>query len=382
MIYRLWVIALLWSLAATAQPQKKRNIFIIATDGFRWQEVFNGADARLLFDPEFVKDTAIMRQLYWDDSAAVRRQKLMPFFWNVVAKQGCLYGNRQWNNNVNVRNFYKISYPGYSEMLTGFANRWFIPNLPVVNRNTNVLEFLNQQKDYQGKVVAFSSWKILPFILNERQGTFSVNAGYEPLKEDGDTAAAVNSVQDYITGKSDTRYDRLTWLSMQQYVARHHPKVVFLGLGETDECAHKGRYDLYLEKAADVDRMIGALWYYVQTDPFYKDNTTFIITTDHGRGRRPGNWQTHGFWAKGSGEMWLAVIGPDVYPAGEIKQEQQVWQQQIAATIAMLLGEQFEAGHAVAKPLQLKMVTRNDSLLNKIPYLEQANNSAVTGRAK
>jgi hypothetical protein len=379
MIYRLWVIALFLSQAATAQPgpEKKRNIFIITTDGFRWQEVFNGADARLLSDPGFVKDTAIMRQLYWDDSAAVRRQKLMPFFWNVIAKQGCLYGNRQWNNKVNVRNFYKISYPGYSEMLTGFADRRFIPNFPIANRNTNVLEFLNEQKDYQGKVVAFSSWNILPYILNERPGSFPVNAGYETLEESSDTAAAVNRLQAYITNKGDTRYDMLTWLSVQQYVERHHPKVVFLGLGETDECAHRGRYDLYLQKAADVDRMIGALWYYVQTDPFYKDNTTFIITTDHGRGKHPGAWQTHGFWARGSGEMWLAVIGPDVYPAGEIKEPQQMWQQQIAATISMLLGEEFEAEHKVAKPAQLRMVSRVDSLMSKGGRVDRGSDNAA-----
>lgn len=354
MRYQLWVIAMFLSLVATAQPafNKKRNIFIITTDGFRWQEVFKGADAALL-TPEFVKDTAMIRQLYWHDSAEIRRQKLMPFFWNVIAKQGCLYGNRQWNNKVNVRNFYKISYPGYSEMLTGFTGNRFVANLPVVNRNTNVLQFLNQQKDYQGKVVAFSSWNIFPYILNERSGNFAVNAGYEPLEEAGDTAAVINRVQTYITGKGNTRYDMLTWLSAQEYIQRNHPKVVYLGFGETDECAHHGRYDLYLQKAADVDRMIAALWYYVQTDPFYKDNTTFIITTDHGRGKNPAAWQTHGFWAKGSGEIWLAVIGPDIYPGGEIKEDQKIWQQQIASTISMLLGEEFEAEHAVAPPIQL-----------------------------
>lgn len=368
MRYLLWVIAMFLCLAATAQSasDKKRNIFVITTDGFRWQEVFKGADAALLSNPAFVKDTALMRQLYWDDSTDIRRRKLMPFFWNVVVKQGCLYGNRQWNNKVNVRNFYKISYPGYNEMLTGFVDGRFVPNLPVANRNTNVLEFLNRQKGYQGKVVAFSSWNILPYILNERSGTFSVNSGYEPLEEANDpTAAVINSVQAYMTDKGSTRYDMLTWLSAQEYIKKHHPKVVYLGFGETDECAHHGRYDLYLQKAADVDRMIGALWYYVQTDPFYKDNTTFIITTDHGRGKKPTAWQTHGFWARGSGEIWLALMGPDIYPAGEIKEQQKIWQQQIAATISMLLGEQFEAEHAVADPIQLMMNNRKDSMVTK-----------------
>lgn len=380
MRYWLRIIPLFLSLAATAQPalnKKKRNIFIITTDGFRWQEVFNGADAALLANPDFVKDTTLMRQQYWDDSTEARRQKLMPFFWNVIAKQGCLYGNRQWNNKMNVRNFYKISYPGYSEMFTGFVDGRFIPNTPTVNRNTNVLEFLNMQKDYQGKVVAFSSWNIMPYILNERSGNISVNAGYELLEDAGDTATAINRVQAYITRKGNTRYDMLTWLSAQEYIKAHHPKVMYLGFGETDECAHHGRYDLYLQKAADVDRMIAALWYYVQTDPFYKDNTTFIITTDHGRGKNPAAWQTHGFWAKGSGEIWLAVMGPDIYPAGEIKEEQQTWQQQIAATISMLLGEEFEAKHAVARPMQLMMANRKDSMVAKSAISMEAGRSAA-----
>lgn len=40
---------------------------------------------------------------------------------------------------------------------------------------------------------------------------------------------------------------------------QHRPKVTFLGLGETDEYAHNGRYDLYLEQANKVDRMIAEL---------------------------------------------------------------------------------------------------------------------------
>lgn len=38
--------------------------------------------------------------------------------------------------------------------------------------------------------------------------------------------------------------------------------------------------------------MIEELWNYVQSDPFYKDQTTIIVTTDHGRGN--GNeWTDH-----------------------------------------------------------------------------------------
>jgi hypothetical protein len=131
----------------------------------------------------------------------------------------------------------------------------------------------------------------------------------------------------------------------------HHPSVLFLGFGETDEMAHAGRYDLYLQQAADIDRMIADLWYLVQTDPYYKDSTTFLITTDHGRGWKPNKWTTHGFWAKGSGDIWMAVLGPAIEPEGELQNRDQVYQKQLAATISSLLGDPTGPGHPPGKPI-------------------------------
>jgi hypothetical protein len=356
MKFLIYCTCLFFTFPATAQtPASTRNIFIITTDGFRWQEVFNGADSAILFNTDFVQDTGLLRHMYWDSSVATRRQKLLPFFWNVIARQGQLYGNRLWNNQVNVKNFYKISYPGYNEILTGYADPRPNLNSPVQNRNTNVLEFLNQQEAYKGKVAAFASWNLMPCIFNENRSNFPVNAGYELLDETTDTAnQLINRVQQRVNRKEHTRHDLLTYESAREYLNQHHPRVLFLGLGETDEHAHHGDYDLYLQKAADVDRMIASLWYYVQTDPFYKDNTTFIITTDHGRGRNANSWKNHGFWIKGSGETWMAMLGAGIPASGELKTEQQTWQKQIAATIALLLGEHFATEHQAGTPIALQ----------------------------
>ncbi len=343
-------ICFLVSVHCFAQPNK-RNVFIITTDGFRWEELFNGADSSLISNTQFVKDTNLTKQMFWDTSTSLRRQKLLPFFWNVVSKQGQIFGNRQLNNKVNVKNLYKISYPGYNEILTGYADPLPILNAPVNNKNYNVLEYLNKQESFKGKVVAFSSWNIMPYILNEARSGFSVNSGYEPLNDKNELSEMIDSVQNNAR-KSKTRNDGLTYLSAKEYIEQHHPKVLFLGLGETDECAHEGHYDLYLQKAAAFDKMIADLWYYIQTDPFYKDNTSLIITTDHGRGKAGKDWRTHGFWIKGSGETWMAMMGPDILPEGEMKAPQQIWQKQIAATIAVLAGEHFVAKeHSVAPAL-------------------------------
>lgn len=50
-------------------------------------------------------------------------------------------------------------------------------------------------------------------------------------------------------------------------------------------------------------------------------------------------------------EAWLAMIGPHVLPKGEMKSEQQVYQKQIAQTVASILGFEFKAKHAVSNSI-------------------------------
>ncbi len=100
------------------------------------QEVFTGADAALVGNEEYVRDTALTRSLYWDSTAELRRRKLLPFFWNTIAGKGRLYGNRLWGNKVNVKNWLKISYPGYNEIFTGHTDAFSSPNLAINQQNT------------------------------------------------------------------------------------------------------------------------------------------------------------------------------------------------------------------------------------------------------
>jgi Type I phosphodiesterase / nucleotide pyrophosphatase len=326
------------------------NIFIITLDGFRWQEVFTGADSALINNEEYTPDAATMKMLYWAPGAEGRRKKLLPFLWNVIGIKGQLYGSRHYNNKVNTSNLYSISYPGYNEIFTGNTDFSISSNNKSENPNTNVLEYLNGKEAFKGKVAAFTSWDVFPYILNEERSNIILNSGYENMDEKTDPQEnLINKVQDEaIYDKGATRHDLLTYLTAKEYILTHQPKVVFLGLGETDEAAHHARYDTYLEKAAEADRMIAELWHWVQTTPGYKDNTTFVITTDHGRGKKTGSWADHGMFVSGSSQTWLAVIGPTIKPAGEIKEDQQVYQKQLAQTIAALVGEEFVSDQPVA----------------------------------
>jgi bisphosphoglycerate-independent phosphoglycerate mutase (AlkP superfamily) len=144
----------------------------------------------------------------------------------------------------------------------------------------------------------------------------------------------------------------LTYLSAREYIKEKHPRVVFLSLGETDEYAHEGRYEMYLQKASEADRMIGELWQWVQSTAYYRNNTTFLITTDHGRGSKSSKWQRHGEFIQGSSQVWMALIGPGIAAEGEIKKKQQHYLAQVAQTISLLVGENFpETGVAPALAL-------------------------------
>jgi len=352
-----------------SQPgTKARNIFIITIDGLRWQEVFTGADAAIMDNPAQCHETGFIKQMFWDEDTLARRQKLMPFLWNVLSKAGQLYGNRLWDNKMNVKNIYKISYPGYNEIFTGYADLHLIPNTPVYNSNTNILEYLNQQEDYKGKVAAFTSWDKFHFILNEERSGFTVNCGYEETAK-VDTASmanSINKIQTNISDQSHTRHDELTFLAAKEYILAEHPKVMFLGLGETDEFAHQKDYAQYLRAANNADRIIADLWYLVQSDSAYRNNTTFIITTDHGRGKKPNSWQWHGIFTQGSGEVWMAMMGAGIQNSGEIKTNNQIFQRQIAATIATLLGQTFKASHPIGKAIPI-LQTSNADLVHIAP---------------
>ena len=158
-----------------------------------------------------------------------------------------------------------------------------------------------------------------------------------------------------MNNQQGTRNDMLTFVTAKEYIQNNHPKVVYIGFGETDEYAHGGNYDGYLQSAHLFDEYIAQLWYLVNKDPFYKNNTSIIITTDHGRGQKSNTWVRHGLLTTGSDETWLMTLGPGFKKGGEIKTRSAFFNDQLAQTIAGLLGFNFTTQHAVADPIYISV---------------------------
>lgn len=335
-------------------PPVSQNLIIITLDGMRWQEIFHGADEALIGNEKFTSDTSLTRLRYWSDDPEERRKKLLPFLWNVVAVKGQIWGNRDYHNNVNVANNYSISYPGYNEIFSGDTDPSISSNEKVLNEKENVLGYLNSLPSFREQVAVFSSWDVFPCILNAGKNDLFINSGYSPLPEAAPSPVAplLNKVQETIAEKGETRQDMLTFIAAREYLRKHHPRILYLALGETDEAAHQGKYDAYLAKATEADQMIAELWSLVQSTPGYHNNTTFIITTDHGRGAY--RWTAHGPFIRGSSQTWMAIMGPSVKSKGEQKSRNQLYQQQLAPTIARVVGEEFKPAEAFAPAIPLQ----------------------------
>lgn len=324
-----------------AQTRKTQNIILVTADGLRRQEVFTGIDASLMNrkDAGMEKADAVRRK-FWAATPEERRQRLLPFFWRRLGPRGVVLGNVEKGSTVQVTNGFRVSYPGYSEILTCRAQDDKIRgNDPIRNPHQTVLEFLRQKWDLQQRQVAlFGSWDTFRVIGESREGSIFINAGYQP-------AAGTPRMEDLsrlqleaLTPWESVRHDYVTAEMAFEYLKTYKPRVLYLALGETDDWAHGKHYDRVLLTAQYFDQTLERLWQTVQSMPEYRDRTSIVISADHGRGGDPTNWFEHGEKVPGAEFIWLAAMGPDTTPRGEVANTATVHQRDISATILDLLG--------------------------------------------
>jgi hypothetical protein len=332
--------------AATQAQLKTQNVVLIVSDGLRWQEIFTGADASLMNSEHggIWADPNQLRQKFWRDDVAERRKALFPFLWSTIVPQGEIFGNQNKGSIAHVTNGMNFSYPGYNEMITGHPDPRIDSNDYGPNPNVNVFEWLNRDPELHNKVAVYATWTAFKNIFNQGRSGLKMQIAWDLPAKDNLTPQQelLNRLYKTTTPLDNTLvYDAFMQIPLLDYVKAEHPRVLFVGYGETDDWAHAGRYDLVLESAHNFDLFVKELWETMQSMPEYKDRTTFILTTDHGRGSGLTEWKEHGVEEKGSENIWIAVIGPDTPALGEREKVPAVTQSQIAATVAVLLGKDF-----------------------------------------
>jgi hypothetical protein len=353
------VIAAL-SITLGAQGRKTERVVLVTLDGARWQDVFTGVDEALLRevtpkDVDVTTTTAYRR--FWARSAVERREKLMPFLWRTVARDGVLAGDRTRGSVVAVANAHRFSYPGYSEMLTGQAHDDVIrSNDAIRNPFPSVLQFVRRQLHLPAaKVATFASWGVFSSIVESAPGETTVNAGLQAYASPSAVVSALSDLQQEAPVPwENIRHDAFTFAFAMDYLERERPVLLVIGFDEMDDWAHDGKYELVLDALHRADRDLERLWTALQNDPNYRDRTTLMVTADHGRGRTGEAWRRHGASVDGADEVWLAVLSPDVRLRGEWTPPAPLFQNQIAATIAALLGLDYrEQNPGAGAPLPL-----------------------------
>lgn len=354
-LFLVLVLSIVFPICLSWGQLKTRNVVLIVSDGLRWQEIFTGADPGLINSEHggMWASPEKIRADFWNDDADKRRKLLFPFLWSTVAQNGQILGNQNKGSIARVANGMAFSYPGYNEMLSGRPDPRINSNEFGPNPNTTVFEWINRFPEFQGKVAVYGTWDTFKEIFNEPRSKLVMQVGWD-IPEKGkltDRQELVNQLY-----RTSTRFDNedvsnvLLQIPLIGYVNSSHPRLLFVGYGETDNWAHSGRYDLVLDSARHFDQFVRQLWETMQAMPEYRDQTTFIITTDHGRGSGPTEWKDHGTDQKGSENIWIAVMGPDTDALGERVKGEGVTQSQIAATVAQFLGKDFRQAAPAAAP--------------------------------
>lgn len=343
---------------ARAQELKTRNVVLVTLDGARTQEIFGGLDLTILKDVTrkgAAEDTPLYKR-YWAETPVARREKLFPFLWGKLLRDhGSIAGNRLLGSTVELTNTHRFSYPGYSEILTGRPLDQVIDsNTRRLNPQVTVLETLRGRLGLDRKqVAAFASWDVLAEAVFHEKDAFTANAGFMDYDHPDPVIQELSGLQHLTETPWDSvRHDAYTFRFAMAHLKTHKPRVLFLSFGQPDDWSHDGHYDRVLQSLERIDGFLRELWETLQADEAYRDRTTILITTDHGRGNTTADWKDHGASVEGAQYIWLICASPDSPLRGEWINTETIHQAQVAATLARFLGVDFLDDHpAAARPI-------------------------------
>jgi hypothetical protein len=324
-----------------AVQARQHNVILITVDGLRNEELFGGVDERVLANAEhsgidYPSESVRVRAAYGGPSPGSSGEALLPFFWNELVPNGVLLGNEAKGSSVLVTNKELFSAPGYIEILTGEPHHDVVSNDLIRYPYPTFMEYA---KDALGlgytDVATIGSWVGFAMLSSSQPDLFFSNTGFEAAKAPyaTDRMLWLSEIQhDIMSLWPEGRSDAVTFGMAEEYLQQYKPRLLYIALGEPDDWAHERRYDRYLDYIHVFDGYLERLWTLLQGMDEYRNNTTLIITTDHGRGHDPKDWVEHAAGLAGSEAIWIAIIGPNTPRLGETVSPTPVTQSDVAAT--------------------------------------------------
>jgi hypothetical protein len=93
----------------------------------------------------------------------------------------------------------------------------------------------------------------------------------------------------------------------------HHPQYLWVYLADVDSRGHSGNWANYTSAIRKADSAVAVIWDAIQTDSLYANNTTLLVTNDHGRhDDAHGGFSGHGDGCDGCRQIMFLALGPRI----------------------------------------------------------------------
>ncbi|MFH0820126.1 MAG: sulfatase-like hydrolase/transferase [bacterium] len=155
---------------------------------------------------------------------------------------------------------------------------------------------------------------------------------------------------------------------VKEVMDQNRPSLMLINFASVDENGHSGDFQKYTNAIKKADEIVYNLWNKIQNDPYYKDKTTLIITTDHGRhsdGQFTG-FKDHGASTREDRHLIFLALGPDIRKNYTVD----TFRQQIdtAPTVGALLGFKtpYADGEVMSEMLTDPSIALNNQIVKNI----------------
>jgi hypothetical protein len=290
------------------------RVILVTIDGVRWQDVFNGTDPILY------------------KGKTIPARELLPNLYGSFADHGMVVGR---DSTFVATGPAHISLPGYLEIMRGH---------PSTDCQTNECEpkLEETMADLFETSAVFASWDTIRKTVSKNPDRFVINCGRNYRSQAWKNLGFKDDVTFPEFFDPWYRPDDLTKKAVLEYLEHNTPQFLWVSLGDTDEWAHAGNYQKYLESLVDADKFVGQMISWANAQPCAKD-FTFIVTADHGRSL---HWQDHG-WDAESARDWVMIYGRSTPAEGFVHYNRTKSLSNILPTVKSLVSGKRERGSLI-----------------------------------
>jgi hypothetical protein len=323
--------------------EKPVHVVLIALDGVRASDVFEGADPR------------------WLDTERTP-EEVVPNL-SLLAREGITLGRPGHSPGLSASGPNFVSLPGYTELLSGRFSECHSNDCSTRPEET-LIDWMLKDGTAPAKVGVIASWENIEHALSAGPTSAFVSTGrhggnahlvdHERLGSHTLTALVDGADAPSEPGHHDYRPDHYTIELALAYLEDQAPRFMFVGLGDTDEHAHAGDYEAYLNALQRADAFVGRVMQLRSTWEAQGEPTAIFVTTDHGRG---DDFRSHGKDFPESRAVWLIAAGARLR-AGGAELEGDYALRDIAPTIAAISELSLVTGNTAGTPLAGLMLPR------------------------